>query len=565
MNSETKTCQNCKKDFTIEPEDFEFYSKMKVPPPTFCPECRMQRRMMFRNARKLYKRKCDLCGQNIISNLAPEKKYVVYCSKCYWSGKWDELSYGREYDMSRNFFEQFQEFIHIVPVPALNVDYPTLVKSEYVNSAGHLKDCYLIFDADYDERCYYSVSIKNSTDVMDSYLVDENELCYENIASARNNSVFFSEDCEDCHNVYFSKDLAGCNDCFGCVGLRRKNYHVFNKPYSKEGYLKQTAEFKFSSFNELGKIKEKALAFWLKHPQKYMHGLQNVNSSGDYIFYSKNTRDSYYVVNAEDSRYCQFLGMGPVRDCYDYGYWGNNAQRIYECQEAGENVDSTRFSYACLGTLDVEYSMFCWSAQHSFGCASLGKHSYCILNKQYSKGDYEKLRASIVESMSKSPYTDSKGRVFRYGEFFPYEFTFSDYNESDAQLLFPLSEKEAETRGWRWRKEDPPAYKITKPASELPDDIKDAFDDILKEIIGCASCGRGYRLIQAELALLRKWGFPLPRKCFECRHKERLSRINPPRFYSRKCAKCGKDLVSAFSPGKPDIIYCEQCYQADVV
>lgn len=27
MNSETKQCQNCKKDFTIEPDDFAFYEK----------------------------------------------------------------------------------------------------------------------------------------------------------------------------------------------------------------------------------------------------------------------------------------------------------------------------------------------------------------------------------------------------------------------------------------------------------------------------------------------------------------------------------------------------------
>lgn len=36
---ETKTCQNCKTRFTIEPEDFVFYEKIGVPAPTFCPEC----------------------------------------------------------------------------------------------------------------------------------------------------------------------------------------------------------------------------------------------------------------------------------------------------------------------------------------------------------------------------------------------------------------------------------------------------------------------------------------------------------------------------------------------
>ena len=32
---ETKNCQNCKQDFTIDPDDFGFYEKIKIPPPTF--------------------------------------------------------------------------------------------------------------------------------------------------------------------------------------------------------------------------------------------------------------------------------------------------------------------------------------------------------------------------------------------------------------------------------------------------------------------------------------------------------------------------------------------------
>ena len=39
MKVETKICQNCKKDFIIEPEDFNFYEKIKVPLPTFCADC----------------------------------------------------------------------------------------------------------------------------------------------------------------------------------------------------------------------------------------------------------------------------------------------------------------------------------------------------------------------------------------------------------------------------------------------------------------------------------------------------------------------------------------------
>jgi hypothetical protein len=37
-NSKTVECQNCRKQFTIESDDFAFYEKIKVPPPTWCLE-----------------------------------------------------------------------------------------------------------------------------------------------------------------------------------------------------------------------------------------------------------------------------------------------------------------------------------------------------------------------------------------------------------------------------------------------------------------------------------------------------------------------------------------------
>jgi len=64
---ETKICQNCKNPFTITPDDFSFYEKIKIPPPTFCPECRYIRRLLDRNEYNLYRRKCDATDENIIS------------------------------------------------------------------------------------------------------------------------------------------------------------------------------------------------------------------------------------------------------------------------------------------------------------------------------------------------------------------------------------------------------------------------------------------------------------------------------------------------------------------
>ncbi|PIR44119.1 hypothetical protein COV23_01440 [Candidatus Wolfebacteria bacterium CG10_big_fil_rev_8_21_14_0_10_31_9] len=78
MNFEIKNCQNCKTNFEIVGEDFEFYDKIKVPPPTFCPECRMKRRFMWRNERFLYKRKSDFSGQMIFSGIFPQSPVKIY-------------------------------------------------------------------------------------------------------------------------------------------------------------------------------------------------------------------------------------------------------------------------------------------------------------------------------------------------------------------------------------------------------------------------------------------------------------------------------------------------------
>ena len=108
MQSETKICQNCKQDFIIEPEDFSFYEKIKVPSPTWCPECRMIRRFSFQNTWNIYWRNCDKCGKKTMSRFSPEQKIIVYCQSCWWKDDWDGTENAMEYDPTRPFFYQLK-------------------------------------------------------------------------------------------------------------------------------------------------------------------------------------------------------------------------------------------------------------------------------------------------------------------------------------------------------------------------------------------------------------------------------------------------------------------------
>jgi len=154
MKVETKNCQNCKKEFTIFPDDFKFYEKIQVPPPTWCPECRMVRRMLFRNERSLYKQYCGLCKKSVISMYDPEQKYLVYCIDCYNSDNWDPFKFGKKIDFFRSFFEQLGELLKSIPRRALYQDFAE--NSEYTNQIVYIKNSYLCFGGHHYEDSNYS-------------------------------------------------------------------------------------------------------------------------------------------------------------------------------------------------------------------------------------------------------------------------------------------------------------------------------------------------------------------------------------------------------------------------
>ena len=581
---ETRVCQNCKSEFRIEAEDFAFYEKMAVPPPTWCPECRMVRRALFYSNRHLFRTKDALTGKEIFSGIPASAPMKVYDKEYWWSDAWDPMNYGRDYDFSRPFFEQFRELMQAVPWPSRNIR--RLIRSDYSNNASDLKNCYLCFDLAGSEDSAYLVNAYYDKNCFDITTSIRGELNYECLVIERCFQTFFSYAGEECRNVWFSRNCTGCADCFGCVNLRSKQYYIFNQPYTQDAYLEEMKRMNLGSYAGLTAARERAREVWRRHPYKFMYGYRNTDVSGDWIAYAKNVKQSFNAMEIEDSKFCQNLLLG-VKDSYDFTVWGEKSEMIYEAIQTGDGCRNIKFSWnCCLGDSDSEYSMGCHSSSNLFGCVGLRKKSYCIFNKQYSKEDYMALREKIIRHMHEMPYTDARGHIYGYGEFFPSEFSPFAYNESFAQDLLPLAKASAEAQGYVWRQSEAHQYEITVAAKDLPDHIRDADDGILKGTIGCLACGRAYRIIQPELVFLRSMSLPLPRLCPDCRYVERSCYRNPVRFYHRTCqcagtgntgntyqnqtlhahgaAPCNIAFETSFAPDRPEIIYCESCYQAEV-
>jgi hypothetical protein len=104
----------------------------------------------------------------------------------------------------------------------------------------------------------------------------------------------------------------------------------------------------------------------------------------------------------------------------------------------------------------------------------------------------------------------------------------------------------------------------TIKAQDLPDNIWDVTDDILKKAIICEMSGRPFRIVWLELEFYRKHGLPLPRKHYDVRHEERLLKRSGRHTYIRHCDACEKEMLSAYPAKSWCKIYCEECYNKQI-
>jgi len=582
-----QVCKNCKKDFVIEPDDFDFYERMKVPPPTWCPECRLRRRIMWRNEKTMHRRKCDATGKMTFSTIAPDAPFKVYERDYWWSDAWNPLDYGKDVDFSRPFLEQINELFHQVPVPSRSV--VNMVNSDYCMNSSAMKNSYLVFHATHDEDCQYSVGLDGSKNCSDCLFVSDSELCYECFLVNNSYKLMYCADCDNSQNLFLCQDCAGCQNCFGCVGLRNKTNHIFNEQYTKEEYQEKIKAFDLGSTKGLENAKAEFDKFKLSVPNKYIHARHTTNVSGDYIYHAKNTLNSYRVANIEDVRYCQNIVFDPgAKDCYDYSFFGQGSELIYESASVGIQSSNIKFcSFVYNSVSNIEYSIYCTEAHNFFGCVGVKSKQYCILNKQYTKEEYEELVPKIKKHMEEMPYVDAGGRVYTYGEFFPPEFCPFGYNETVAQEYLPFTKKGAMEAGFPWREMSTKEYVPTKSWKDIPASIQEADDSIIKEVILCRSwdeqgeekalehnCSKAFKITAEELAFYKRMGAPIPQRCFNSRHFERSKLRNPVSLWKRKCmcdkkhshheGKCTNEFETSYSPDRKEIVYCEQCYQQEV-
>ena len=569
-----KICKTCKKEFEIRPEDLIFYEQMKTAPPLYCPDCRMARRLVFRNERTLYKRSCDLCKKDMITVYSPKSDFKVYCHDCWWSDQWDPKSFAINYDFNKSFFEQYKELQKKVPRQSMAA--VNNIRSDYTNGSAENKDCYLIFAADYNENCLYGRLLQRDKECVDCAYVHESELCYECIDSRNCFKCMFSEQCQSSSDLMFCYNMRDSNNCIFCTNGRHLSNAILNVKYTKEEYEKKKEEI-LSSYGNTEKAKKEFEELKKKTKVKYASLTKCNDVTGDHLH---NCHQGVLLFDTYDAKNCSYMTdtESPIDswDCNNYYYKPQFGYNIMGALE-GSKLKNSAFVFYCN---EVEYCENCHNLINGIGCVAIRKGEYLILNKQYSKEEYLKLKEKIEEQLKKEGV---------FGQYFPPELAPFAYNETLAHEYFPLTKEVATERGFAWQDKTTGTYdKETIKETEIPETIEEVTEDILNEILVCKTCKKNFRITKSELDFYKRMNIPLPHKDFECRHQERMSKRNPRKLWHRNCMcekgrasmdsarhdpagshingvnKCEVEFETSYSPDRPEIVYCETCYNQEI-
>jgi hypothetical protein len=364
--------------------------------------------------------------------------------------------------------------------------------------------------------------------------------------------LFYSKHSRDCVDSYFLYDCRNCQNCFMCWNLRGKSYCIENIQYTREEYLEKLKSFNLSSFQSVQNHKkhfEEIIQKEIIHRLNF--NFRVYNSDGDYLIDCKNCHNCNTINESEDSFNC-IRGLRHKSDIDANGCW--YSELLGNCSGC-TNAYALKYS-TWSSSRYSEYLDLCIECEYCFGCVGIKKKKYCILNKQYTKEEYEILKDKIISDMKK------RGE---YGKFLPYSMSAGPFNFSTSYLYFSDTKKENILKlGGYW--EDVKENNVKgMPTSELPDDIKDVSDTIITQALVCPETGWRFNIAQNELIFYKDNNIPLPRLHFDLRIKNSLKDLTLLQSYPYECFYCKKDIEAYYLPEwNYQKIACEECYKQNI-
>ncbi|HEY5713847.1 MAG TPA: hypothetical protein VIT68_00680 [Candidatus Gracilibacteria bacterium] len=110
---------------------------------------------------------------------------------------------------------------------------------DFISNSKNCQDCYDMSDSQDCRYVHVGVNIKDCVDCSNMYL--KPELSYQVLGTINTYNVHFSLYVFDSSDMWYCEQCYNSKNCFGCIGLRNKEYCIFNKQYNKESYESMVA------------------------------------------------------------------------------------------------------------------------------------------------------------------------------------------------------------------------------------------------------------------------------------------------------------------------------------
>ena len=294
---------------------------------------------------------------------------------------------------AEEFFEELKRLIDADPKPpnhtvgCENCDYGD--HNYYSKNLMYCFDCLKSSDSTY---LHDSLLTTNCIDC--DYLI-ECQLCYECVEAEKCFNCEYLENCSHMVDSAYSYNSRNCRNVFGCVNLRNKSFCIFNRQLTEEEYNRQLHKYKMWSPEKILQIVEDLKK---KYPLTQTNESNNENTSYGNYFY--NNKNSYLCFTASDNTDSGYIyDSTAMNTSYDITYSTEN-ELCYEVTDSGQcfNCNYIVYSAACL---DSSYIINCLDVKNSLGCVGKTHKQYVILNRQYTKEEYERKSREILEDIKR--------------------------------------------------------------------------------------------------------------------------------------------------------------------
>jgi len=271
---------------------------------------------------------------------------------------------------------------------------------EYGDFLYNTKSAYFSFDCTQSQNIIYVNDSFKAKDSCDGNYVIESENCYESFDVVQSHNCTYVNSCSRIYNSYFCWDCYDSHDLFGCSHLRHKEYCIFNKQYTKESYDKLFVELQKNRIDENIRMAEQIS---LQFPITTTHVESSENCDyGNHIINSKNLYLCFDTNACENGGYLYDTHL--TKYSYDMTQ-SSHCEYSYECSDSTKLNNCFYMSF-CSEMYDSGFCESCTKSNHLFGCISLENKEYCILNKQYTKEEYQKTVSKILASFNNQQMSD---------------------------------------------------------------------------------------------------------------------------------------------------------------